>query len=111
MINSNSGLRNPDKDMTLYGKYAKKITIHFDFGEGSVKYDSYKTSELAEGETTWLMTGNNSYAYEREGYFLYDSYGEPINVQEGHSVGMRCRRIRSAPRLPLTAGLQRTESG
>lgn len=138
VINSNSGLRNPDKDMTLYGKYAKKITIHFDYGEGSVKYDSYKTSELAEGETTWLMTGNNSYAYEREGYilvgwcldpncegevltgnytpkleegqsevtlyakwersyqisfdtgegyFLYDSYGEPINVQEGHSVG------------------------
>lgn len=138
VINSNSGLRNPDKDMTLYGKYAKKITLHFDYGEGSVKYDSYKTSELAEGETTWLMTGNNSYAYEREGYilvgwcldpncegevltgnytpkleegqsevtlyakwersyqisfdtgegyFLYDSYGEPINVQEGHSVG------------------------
>ncbi len=64
-------LRNPGSDMTLYAKFAKKLTLHFEFGsEATVKNDSYKTRELAEGDSTDLMTGSNSYAYEWEGHTL-----------------------------------------
>ena len=70
-VSSTNYFQNVDQDITLYGKWGDKITIHFEFGEdATVKNDVYKTSEIVAGESVWLLTGGRNYAYERAGYLL-----------------------------------------